>query len=162
MTTVRKVWRLPTIDPVAQGRLTNALNISPTLAQLLLAREVETTEDARRFLNPVMTALHPPELLTPRTDAADHLIETARKHQKVCVYGDYDVDGVTGVAILVKLLDQLGAAVEFYIPNRLEEGYGLNAAAVQALSKSGVQTIVTVDCGITAVEAAEEARSLGM
>ena len=94
--------------------------------------------------------------------AAERLVRAVAERKRICVYGDYDADGVTGTSILLTVLRKIGAAAEFYIPNRLEEGYGLNVDALRTLKDSRVSTVVTVDCGITGLAEAEAARKLGL
>lgn len=109
-----------------------------------------------------LSALHEPELLPGMPQAVDRLFAAIQAQRKICVYGDYDVDGVTGTAMLVTCLKILEAQVEFHVPDRLEEGYGLNIDALRRLAESGVKTVVTVDCGIASIAEAIEARRLGL
>lgn len=162
VTRAEKVWRLLPQEPDAAHRLAGSLRVSPVVAQLLLNRGVKQTDDARRFLDGTLSGLHPPALLPDVPGAADRLYRAVAEKRKVCVYGDYDVDGVTGTAILVTLLAKLGGVVEFHVPHRLSEGYGLNSARLRELAASGVSTVVSVDCGIASVEEAEEARAAGL
>src|SRR5207249_2419308 len=95
--------------------------------------------------------------------AADRLYRAAKDGRKICVYGDYDVDGITGTTLLIQCLRLVGAAnVEFYVPHRLEEGYGLNAEALRQIALGGAQLVVTVDCGICSHTEADVARQLGL
>ena len=157
------------IAPAWQGRQQAArqLGVSPLMAQLLfnrgLAAEGEPDVDGvRAFLTPEMKALPDPDLLGGAVDAADLIARKIRERKPIVVYGDYDVDGITGIAILWHLLMLAGANVSYYIPHRIEEGYGLNSDAVRQLHQAGADTIITVDCGITAVEQAALARQLGL
>jgi single-stranded-DNA-specific exonuclease len=134
----------------------------PVVAQLLLNRGVERPEDARRFLDASLSGLHPPQLLPGVARAAEVLLDAIRAGRKIRVYGDYDVDGVSGTAILKEVLLAAGARVDIYVPNRLEEGYGLNAAALKEIADDGYSVVVTVDCGITSIEEAALARQLGL
>ena len=109
-----------------------------------------------------MKGLHEPELLPGMAEAVDRLLLAVRDGKRICVYGDYDVDGVTGTAILLTCLKHLGAQVEFHVPHRLEDGYGLNSQTLTMLAERGVTTVVTVDCGICSVEEVRHARSLGL
>jgi single-stranded-DNA-specific exonuclease len=157
-----KTWHLLPHDPAAIARLARELGVSPVVAQLLLNRGLRDGAEARRFLDAPLAGLHPPELLPGVAEAADRLGAAVRQNRKVCVYGDYDVDGTTGTAILVQALKLLGAAVEFYVPHRLDEGYGLNVDALRQIAESGAAVVVTVDCGIASLEEAEEAKRLGL
>ena len=128
MSRVEKVWHLLPCDRAATDRLAAAARVSPVVAQLLLNRGATDPEGARRFLDAPLAGLHPPQALPDVPAAADRIARAVAAGQKICVYGDYDVDGVTGTAILMQLLQRLGAAVEFHVPLRLSEGYGLSAA----------------------------------
>jgi single-stranded-DNA-specific exonuclease len=118
--------------------------------------------DPSTFLDPKLRDLHSPDTLPGARDAARLLCQAVKDGVGITIYGDYDVDGITGVSILWQVLQRAGAAVDFYLPHRLEEGYGVNVAAVRTLAQHGTKVLVTVDCGITAVEAVELAKSLGM
>ena len=135
-------------------------DVPPLVAQLLCNRGIDLDGDPHAFLAPRMADLHPPEMLGGAKQAAALLAEAVRRGKRIVLYGDYDVDGITGVGILWHLLRAAGADVGYYVPHRLEEGYGLNLEAVRKLSDDGAQVLVSVDCGITAVEAADVAASL--
>src|SRR5205085_1595985 len=141
---VGKTWHLLPQDRNAMDRLGAALRISPIVAQLLLNRGISQAEAGRRFLDSPLRALHPPELLPGVEQAADLLWNAVRNGRRICIYGDYDVDGTTGTAILWHGLHLLGSQAGFYVPHRLEEGYGLNAEALQQLAQSGASVVVTV------------------
>ena len=126
MPRTEKVWHLLPSDPAATQRLAAAAKVSPVVAQLLLNREVVEPGAARRFLDAPLAGLHPPLTLPGVVEAADRIAKAIVDKRKICIYGDYDVDGVTGTAILLGLLNRLGAEVEFHTPC-LSEGYGLNA-----------------------------------
>jgi len=159
---VTKTWRLLPHDPDATGRLAASMNVAPVIAQLLHNRGIREPEAARRFLDAPLAGLHRPNMLPGAEAAADRLWAATQAKRKITVYGDYDVDGVTGVAILMQALAHLGADVNFYVPHRLEEGYGLNVDALRQLAAAGTHLVVTVDCGITSGLEADEARSLGV
>ncbi|MFO0847787.1 MAG: single-stranded-DNA-specific exonuclease RecJ [Gemmataceae bacterium] len=162
MPPARKAWKLSPFDPSGAKRLAATANISPVVAQLLLNRGIADPAAARLFLEAPLAALHPPASLPGVTAAAEQILSAAGAGVKVCVYGDYDVDGTTGVAILLGTLRKLGIDAGYYVPNRMDEGYGLNAEAIRTLAASGVGLIITVDCGIASVAEAEEARRLGV
>jgi single-stranded-DNA-specific exonuclease len=157
----KKHWHICPTDPQAPT-LAKETGISLLTAQVLINRGIGGPDEARAFLAPKLTQLIPPEKM-PGTVAAVTRIKTAiGEKQKITVYGDYDVDGITGVAILEAILAHLGADVDFYIPHRVDEGYGLNAEAIESIAESGTTLLVTVDCGITAVNSAMLAEKLGM
>jgi len=136
--------------------------VTPLVAQLLLNRGITGAAEARRFLNPELSALLSPDSLPGAVEAARRLLAAVRQGRKIVIYGDYDVDGVTGTAILWHGLKLSGAQVDYYVPSRLDEGYGLNRAAIEQLASAGAGLLITVDCGITAVDEARRARDLGM
>ncbi len=160
--TSRKVWHLLPHDPRAIDRLSRAAGVAPLIAHLLLNRQVTDAGQAQRFLQAKLSALHEPEMLPGMPQAVERLYRAAQEQRKICIYGDYDVDGVTGTATLLTCLKILGAQVEFHVPDRLEDGYGLNVEALRRLAESGVKTVVTVDCGIASLDEADEARRLGL
>lgn len=157
-----KVWHLLPHDPGAVNRLSQAMRVAPIVAQLLLNRRMAEQPIAESFLACPLTDLHEPERL-PGVDAAvERLISAIHGKKKICIYGDYDVDGVTGTAILLRCLNLLKADVHFHVPHRLDEGYGLNSDTLQKLAANGMNVVVTVDCGIASIEEADEAARLGM
>ncbi|HTU19667.1 MAG TPA: single-stranded-DNA-specific exonuclease RecJ [Gemmataceae bacterium] len=157
-----KSWRLLPHDRAAVERLSGALELGPIVAQLLLNRGLSDAAQARRFLDAALVGLHPPDLLPGVTEATDRILAAIQAGRRLCVYGDYDADGITGSAILLTGLKLMGAAVDLYVPHRLEEGYGLNLEALRQIASTGVSLIVTVDCGIASLEEAREARRLGL
>src|SRR5437879_449882 len=160
--TVAKTWHLLPHNRDAMEQLAKLLRVSPVVAQLLLNRGISEPERARRFLDSPMKGLHAPELLPGVCQAADRLMDAVRQGKRICVYGDYDVDGTAGTAILWQALHLVGGQADFYVPHRLEEGYGLNAEALRQIAQAGTTVVVTVDCGIGSVAEAEEARRLGL
>jgi len=152
------------VQPTHAGaiQLAKSLKVSSLLAQVLINRGVTNVAAASAFLRPKLTELISPEQM-PGVEAAISRIKIAIKNQeKITVYGDYDVDGITGVTILTAILKIFGADVEYYIPHRIDEGYGLNVEAVRSLAKAGSSLLITVDCGITSIEPAELASELGV
>jgi single-stranded-DNA-specific exonuclease len=142
--------------------LSDKMNISPLLAQLLWQRGITDEISAAEFLHPSLSQLHDPYAL-PDMETAVHCIKAAVQDSvKIAVYGDYDVDGITSSAIMLSILHDMGADAIPYLPDRFSEGYGLNSDAVYKLHEQGIGLIITVDCGITAVEEIKLARELGM
>jgi single-stranded-DNA-specific exonuclease len=159
---VTKIWRLAPRDELAINRLVNDMNISPIVAQLLVNRNMHDAIAGRRFLDAPLTGLLTPDALPGIAAAVERLHSAILEKKKIYIYGDYDVDGLTGTAILTGLLRKLEVPVDYYVPHRLDEGYGLNVEALRTLAEAGAQLVVTVDCGITALAEAEEARRLGI
>ncbi|MFH0980565.1 MAG: single-stranded-DNA-specific exonuclease RecJ [Planctomycetota bacterium] len=135
-------------------------NVPPLVAQVLYNRGLTLDNDPKTFLDPQLKDLYPPELLPGVREAAGHLAAAVCKRRRILLYGDYDVDGITAVAILWHVLRIAGADVRFYVPHRIGEGYGLNADAIRSIAADGGDVVVTLDCGITACEVARLAREL--
>lgn len=154
-----KKWELRSFD----NKINSAGCNLPTLAQIvLLARGMENKEQVTEFLRTDLSLLLDPFLI-PDMDKAVYEIEDAlAKKKKIAVYGDYDVDGVTATYVIVKYLESKNATYEYYIPDRISEGYGLNMQAIDTLHNDGVELLITVDSGITAIAETEYARSIGM
>ncbi len=138
------------------------LKVSPLIAQMLLNRGIFVPDDCHAFLRPSLGLLHAPETIPGLTRAADRIARAVRDREKIVIYGDYDVDGITATAILWHAVRTLGGVVDYYIPHRIDEGYGLNAEAVGQICDEGARVIVTVDCGVTAIEPAKIARERGV
>ncbi len=154
-------WNLRPGDAGARRRLEEA-GLPPLCAAVLSARGIGGPEDAARFLASGPERFHDPYLLRDMDRAADRVRRAVAAGETIAVYGDYDVDGITATCLLTEALTALGGRVVNYIPDRSEEGYGLNPGAIRRLAAEGVGLIVTVDCGITAVAEVEFARSLGV
>ena len=155
------IWKVATpFDNAAE--LARQANTAPLVAQILANRGVVTAEAAEAFLNPKLIDLHDPSGLAGATQAAERLARAVRDKEKIVIYGDYDVDGITAVAILHACLQMLGAAADFYVPHRLNEGYGVNVEAVRKIVADGAKLIVTVDCGVSAAGPLAEAVAAGV
>ena len=161
MSRIEKRWNIlpPSPEAAALGR---RLGLSGIGAQLLLNRGIEDLETARRFLQPELNHLHDPSLMPGLEEAAARILRAVEKGERIVIYGDYDVDGMSATAILMRCLRLLGATPAYYVPDRLEEGYGLNADAVRKIAADGADLIVTVDCGIGAVAEIALAAELGV
>ena len=154
------VWNVSGYDP-AQVQALCLAGISPLTAAVLASRGIDTVPAALEFLSPE-TALADPLRLRDMDKAASRVREALRLGEKIAIFGDYDVDGITATCLLTDFLRQQGGDVVHYIPCRLEEGYGLSRHAIDTLAAQGVNLIVTVDCGITAMEEAAHCRAIGM
>lgn len=146
----------------AAGTLGRSLHVHPLVAQVLHNRGLDDPVVSRQFLDPKLTDLHDPELLNGAVEAAERIARAVSEGKKIVIYGDYDVDGITGTAILHAILRMVGANVDFYVPHRIEEGYGLNVEAVDKLIADGAELMVTIDCGISAVEPVARAVAAGL
>ena len=146
----------------AVSNLMEILNVPEAIARLLAIRGISSFEDAKQFFRPSLNELYDPFLMKDMDRASERLSIAIRSNEKVLVYGDYDVDGTTATAIVYNFLKEFGVVVDYYIPHRFKEGYGINPEGVQYAYEMGAQVIVSVDCGITAIEEAEEIKALGM
>ncbi len=162
MTTTR--WRLKPFDRERSQALSHEAGVSSLLAQILLNRGVGNAAQAREFIQARLTHLHDPELLPGAADAAERIVRAVREGKRIVIYGDYDVDGVCGTSILWACLRLAGARdVDYYIPHRVDEGYGVNGEALRKIAgELKADLVVTVDCGISAVAEARLARELGL
>ncbi|MGH7570531.1 MAG: single-stranded-DNA-specific exonuclease RecJ [Gemmatimonadota bacterium] len=156
-------WSWP--DPI-QGadasELERALSVPPTIAELLVRRGFRSADRARYFLNPSFDQLHDPFLLRGMDVAVERIEAAIRDGEPIAVHGDYDVDGITATAVLVRYLRWRGARAGYYIPHRVEDGYGVSQSGVETLAGRGIRLLITCDCGVTAVDEVEVARTAGM
>ena len=155
------VWNIEPASSHCQD-VASTLKISPVLAQILINRGLEQPQEANAFLRPKLTDLIRPERMPGAPEAVVRIRRALETKEKITLYGDYDVDGITGVSILLALLTQIKADVDYYIPHRIDEGYGLNNEAIEQLAAAGTKLIITVDCGVSAVASAKLAAELGV
>lgn len=155
------IWKVAQVDRQGTAALREA-GISPLAAAVLCSRGYDTEEKARAFLASGRMQLHDPRALPDMDKAAQRVAQAMKDGEKIAVFGDYDVDGITATCLMTDFLRSRGADCVWYIPARLEEGYGLSEPAIRGLQAQGVTLIITVDCGITAVEEAELCRALGI
>ncbi len=142
--------------------LQEQLNVPAEIARLLALRDIDSFEEAKAFFRPEVTDLHNPYLMKDMEEGACRLSAAIRNREKVIIYGDYDVDGTTAVSILYTFLKSFGLDVEYYIPHRFKEGYGINPDGIEFSIQKGADLIVSVDCGITAIEEAKYAKEKGI
>jgi len=142
--------------------ISSELGLSKLSAQLLVNRGYATVSEAKEFLMKSCEFLHDPFMLKDIDRGADRILAAVDRGERIVIYGDYDVDGVTSVSILYMYLKKIGAKIDYYIPTRVGEGYGMSKASIDKIVSSGVDLIVTVDTGITAAEEAEYVKSLGV
>ncbi|MCM8790781.1 MAG: single-stranded-DNA-specific exonuclease RecJ [Candidatus Omnitrophica bacterium] len=159
---MRKIWRIKEQNPALRDNLASALKVSKITAQLLANRGLRDADSASKFITCSLSACHDPFLLKDMDKAVARIKKAISNKENILIYGDYDVDGMTAVTIVYHALKGLGASVETYIPNRIEEGYGLNLAAIKKAHKNGVSLIITVDCGITSFKEIEQAAAAGI
>lgn len=156
-----KDWNINLTRPAVARALTQA-GFSPLLSQVLALRGIENAAQAKKLLYGGKETLHDPLLMLGMDGARARVMQAIEQHETIAVYGDYDVDGITSTCMLTDWLRSKGLTCYYYIPDRNEEGYGLNCGALDTLKAKGVTLVITVDCGITAVEEADYARSIGV
>ena len=153
----------PTSEETTEAKeLGNKLSISPILAQLLIKRGISTESGARRFFRPQLADLINPFLMKDMDIAVDRLNDAMGRKERILVYGDYDVDGCTAVALVYKFLQQFYSNIDYYIPDRYEEGYGVSKKGIDYAKETDVKLIIILDCGIKAIDEIAYAKSLGI
>lgn len=156
-------WLFRPHDPAAIAQLSQQLNLSPLVAQVLIARGLPAADRARAFLNAPLSDLHDPARLPGVSEAAERIVAAVAEKRRITIYGDYDVDGVTATSVLWHCLSLAGATVDYYIPCRVDEGYGLNSDAIRQLHDDDPdRLLISVDCGIASVKEAAVAQELGL
>lgn len=153
---------LDDIDKEMIENYAKQLNVPTVISKILLNRGIDTFEKAKLFFRGKMENLYDPFLLTDMAKAVDRIIKAIKQNERILIYGDYDVDGITAVSMLYLLLKQLGANVCFYIPHRVQEGYGISTSGIDEAAKLQIDLIISVDCGVTAIKEVEYARTLNM
>ena len=159
---MNKKWQIYEIDENEVGKIEREYGINKLLATILVNRNIKKTEDIKLFLQPTRADFHNPFLITDMNIAVDRIIKAINNKENVTIYGDYDVDGITSITVLKSFLSDLGLECSTYIPDRLEEGYGLNRKAIDEISNQGCELMITVDCGISGIEEIEYAKKLGI
>jgi single-stranded-DNA-specific exonuclease len=145
-----------------QDQLAEELSINPILAQLLIQREIFSFEEARNFFRPDLANLHDPFLMMDMDKAVNRLTRSMQKNERILIYGDYDVDGTTSVSLVYKFLKQYYTNLDFYIPDRYNEGYGISKQGIDYAAQNGFKLIIALDCGIKSIEKVEYALNLGV
>lgn len=158
---MNKKWEYYEIDEQKIKKIQEKYKINSLLATILANREIKL-EDIEIYLNPTRYDFHNPYEMPDMEKAVTRIIEAIEKKEKIIIYGDYDVDGITSITVLKSFFKDLGVTVGEYIPNRLNEGYGLNNSAIQKIAKEKYNLMITVDCGITAIEEVELAKTFGI
>jgi single-stranded-DNA-specific exonuclease len=158
----KKIWKIPNFVSNSTENPYEKIGISPVISDILVQRGVKTIEQMVEFLSPSLLDLASPFAFKEMDQAIERLKKARKFEEKVLIYGDYDVDGVTSTTLLYKVLTDLGFKTLTYIPNRMDEGYGLHRSSILKASQSQIKVIITVDCGITSVEEVEYAKTLGI
>jgi len=158
----QKIWQKLNPNSNVVNNLAGKLGISKLVAQIMVNREITDFEAASLFLQAKLSHLPDPFLLKDVTNSLNIQIYRIKNNKKIVIYGDYDVDGITSTVVMYKFLQKLNADVSYYIPNRLEDGYGLNTFTLEQVATDGGDLVITVDCGITSVDEVEYAKNLGL
>lgn len=159
---MKKKWEFYDTDEELVQKLSQQLKMSNILTSILVNRNITSPEKIRIFLNPTRNDFYDPFLLNDMEIAVERILKAIEQKEKVMIYGDYDADGITSITVLKKFLEERGLIVDYYIPNRLEEGYGLNKNAIEKIAKQKYSLMITVDCGISAIEEIKLANNLGI
>lgn len=159
---MNKKWQVYEADENKISELIDKYNLNRLLATILVNRGITEETDIRLFLEPTRNDFHDPFLITDMKIAVDRIIKAIENKENVTIYGDYDVDGITSITVLKSFLQDRGLEVSSYIPNRLDEGYGLNKDAIDKIAEQKCDLMITVDCGISAINEIEYANSLGI
>ena len=158
---MNKKWQLYTIDEEKINRIKEKYNVNTLIATILANRNIEE-DKIKVFLNPTRKDFHNPYLMPDMEIAVNRIINAIENNEKIAIFGDYDVDGITSITVLKSFLQERGMNVKEYIPDRINEGYGLNKNAINTLNEDGYKLMITVDCGISGIEEIKYANSLGM
>lgn len=159
---MNKKWQIYETDETKIQELQDKYKINKLLATILANRNITKQEEIELFLKPTRNDFHDPFQITDMEIAVKRIIEAIEKKENVTIYGDYDVDGITSITVLKSFLKDVGLEADTYIPDRLNEGYGLNKAAIDSIAKKGCNLMITVDCGISGIEEIEYANTLGI
>jgi single-stranded-DNA-specific exonuclease len=159
---MQKRWKILTPDKQKSDLLQQSLKISPVLCNILVQRGIETFEQSKKYFRPVLTDLHDPWLMKDMDKAVERIIRAISNKEKILVFGDYDVDGTTSVACLYRFLKKIHSDLDFYIPHRYREGYGVSKAGIDHAKENGFTLIISLDCGIKSIDLIAYAKQLGI
>lgn len=159
---MEKRWKIINAEDEKVNALHQSLQVHPLLCKILVQRNIETYEQAKDFFRPQLTSLHSPWLMKDMDLAVDRIQLALHKKEKILVFGDYDVDGTTSVACMFQFLNKIHTELDFYIPHRYKEGYGVSKAGIDFAKENGFTLIISLDCGIKSVELISYAKDLGI
>lgn len=159
---MNKEWKIYEVDEKKVEEISSRYNLNKLISTILANRNITTEEEIRLFLSPTRKDFHNPFLITDMEKSVERIIKAIENKEKVTIYGDYDVDGITSITVLKSFLKDRGLETSQYIPNRLNEGYGLNNNAIEKIKQQGCDLMITVDCGISAINEINYASSLGI
>lgn len=159
---MNKKWEFYEADSDVISKIEKEYGLPELIAKVLVNRNITEDREIEVFLNPTRNDFHDPFLMPDCEIAVERILRAIENKEKTIIYGDYDVDGITSITVLKQFLAERGLEVDYYIPNRLDEGYGLNKPAIQQIAEKGYTLMITVDCGISSIEETEYAKSLGI
>jgi single-stranded-DNA-specific exonuclease len=159
---MQKRWKILTPDKQKSDLLQQSLKISPVVCNILVQRGIETFEQSKKYFRPVLTDLHDPWLMKDMDKAVERIIRAINNKERILVFGDYDVDGTTSVACMYRFLKKIHSNLDFYIPHRYREGYGVSKAGIDHAKENGFTLIISLDCGIKSIELISYAKQLGI
>ena len=157
-----KKWQVYDVNDEQVEKILKENNVNKLIATILSNKGIVEKEDINKFLNPTRNDFHDPYEMPDMEIAVERILKAKENNEKVIIYGDYDVDGITSITVLKSYLKDIGIDASYYIPNRLNEGYGLNIPAIEKIASEGYDLLITVDCGISCVEEVKRAKELGM
>jgi single-stranded-DNA-specific exonuclease len=157
---MQKRWKILTADKQKSDSLQSALKISPIICDILVKRGVVTFEESKKYFRPELKDLHDPWLMKDMDKAVERIIRAVNNNEKILVFGDYDVDGTTSVACMYRFLKKIHSNLDFYIPHRYREGYGVSKAGIDFANENGFTLIISLDCGIKSVQLIKYAKEL--
>ncbi|MGQ0738232.1 MAG: single-stranded-DNA-specific exonuclease RecJ [Bacteroidota bacterium] len=159
---MEKRWNILANDEAKVSSMQQALKVNPALCKILVQRGIETFEQAKDFFRPQLSGLHSPWLMKDMDKAVERITAAINQHEKVLVFGDYDVDGTTAVACMYRFLKKVHSNLDFYIPHRYREGYGVSKAGIDFAKENGFSLIISLDCGIKSADLIAYAKELGI
>lgn len=159
---MKKEWKCYHADKEEVESLEKQYHLTKLVSSILVNRNIKKEKQIRKFLAPTRHDFYDPFLMPDMEKAVERILKAIQHNEKMLIYGDYDVDGITSITVLKKFFQDREISIDYYIPNRIEEGYGLNKEAIKHIAKNGYQLIITVDCGITSVEEVALANDLGV
>ena len=155
-------WKILPVDKQKSDLLRQSLKISPVICDILVQRGIETFEQSKKYFRPQLNELHDPWLMKDMDKAVERIIRAVNNNERILVFGDYDVDGTTAVACMYRFLKKIHTQVDFYIPHRYREGYGVSKAGIDVAKQTGSTLIISLDCGIKSVELIQYAKEIGI
>jgi single-stranded-DNA-specific exonuclease len=159
---MQKRWKILAADKQKSELLQQSLKISPVVCNILVQRGIETFEQSKKYFRPELNDLHDPWLMKDMDQAVERIIRAVNNKEKILVFGDYDVDGTTSVASMYRFLKKIHSALDFYIPHRYREGYGVSKAGIDHAKENGFTLIISLDCGIKSIDLISYAKELGI